>query len=538
LHGIPPAQMQAVFPFHIAFDRHLRVKQFGGTLPRLCPGVAVGKSADALFRILTPAGLDFDFADITGQSFTIFFVECLETKAVLKGQMLCLDDGMTGLMLFLCSPVVRDMDGVMTLGLSLNDFAIHDATVDFLVLLQTKINTINDVRKMADRLKAEVKVRREAEKELQETNTQLEQRVRDRTIELSVTNAQLQSTVRLLEQRNREISLLNKMGDMLLACRSVRETYAVIADSMLQLCPDESGQLMLLNESLEAFQVVTAWGKLEGQIGTYQKDHCWALRRTRPYHWEGDTRQICEHFPDKPAGEYTCIPLLVQGKLLGVFHMQLRQSLSQSDEPEHENYLVERRRLIATAADHIGLSIANLLLQESLRQQSIRDPLTGLFNRRHMEESLARELARARRHQKPVSLIMLDVDHFKRFNDTLGHQAGDALLAALGKLLAREVRGEDVACRYGGEEFMLILPGAPADGALRRAEAIREEIETRLQVEYDGALLPAVTSSLGVATYPRDAANAEALVNAADACLYQAKAGGRNRVVQQTPVSE
>src|SRR5690606_31677351 len=144
-----------------------------------------------------------------------------------------------------------------------------------------------------------------------------------------------------------------------------------------------------------------------------------------------------------------------------------------------------------------------LSLRERLRLQSIRDPLTGLFSRRYLEESAARELARCERRDCPLSLLMLDIDHFKAFNDLHGHAGGDALLARFGKLLAEHSRGEDIACRYGGEEFTLILPEAPAEAALQRAEAIRAAVGG-MRVRHMDRELPKVTVSIGVATFPAD----------------------------------
>jgi diguanylate cyclase (GGDEF)-like protein len=222
---------------------------------------------------------------------------------------------------------------------------------------------------------------------------------------------------------------------------------------------------------------------------------------------------------------------MVQGERLGVLHLQCDVRPRRRQRVSDFLHAEERKQLVHTAVEHIALAVANLRLQESLRLQSIRDPLTGLYNRRHMEESLHREIDRARRKNLPVGIIMIDVDHFKRFNDSAGHQAGDALLRALGRFLGDHVRSEDIACRYGGEEFILILPGATMSIAQHRAEQLRRGVEQEQRVRYHGAELPAVTVSVGVAVYPDCAATAEQVVKAADAALYAAKAAGRNQVV-------
>jgi diguanylate cyclase (GGDEF)-like protein len=178
----------------------------------------------------------------------------------------------------------------------------------------------------------------------------------------------------------------------------------------------------------------------------------------------------------------------------------------------------------------MALALANLRLRESLRNQSIRDPLTGLFNRRYMQESLEREIHRANRDQSPIGVVMIDLDHFKNFNDTFGHPAGDALLRALAHLLQSHVRGEDIACRYGGEEFALILPHTSLDVTWQRAELLREKFK-HLQPLHDGQVLGSITLSVGVAVYPAHGANGEAVLQAADSALYRAKHSGRDRAV-------
>jgi diguanylate cyclase (GGDEF)-like protein/PAS domain S-box-containing protein len=167
-------------------------------------------------------------------------------------------------------------------------------------------------------------------------------------------------------------------------------------------------------------------------------------------------------------------------------------------------------------------------LRLELREQAIRDPLTTLFNRRYMEETLPRELYRAARASQPLSLMMMDIDHFKQINDTYGHQAGDQMLAALGSLLNEHIRREDIACRYGGEEFLLVLTGSSKMDACQRAEELLQAIRD-LRVKYDGVVLE-VTVSVGVAAFPENYQNMRGLVHAADEALYEAKATGRDCV--------
>jgi diguanylate cyclase (GGDEF)-like protein len=217
--------------------------------------------------------------------------------------------------------------------------------------------------------------------------------------------------------------------------------------------------------------------------------------------------------------------MMAQGEPLGVLYLQ---PLDGGSAP-----IDEKRAIIV--AERIALALANLKLRAALQNLSFRDPLTGLFNRRYMEESLERELRRAVRNQHPVGVILCDLDHFKQFNDTFGHEAGDALLRQTGTVLPRLLRASDIACRYGGEEFMLILPEACLETVLKRADRVRTAIR-QLKVQHGTQLLGPVTLSIGIALFPDHGQTGEAVLRAADIALYQAKTEGRDRVVVAEPV--
>jgi diguanylate cyclase (GGDEF)-like protein len=212
--------------------------------------------------------------------------------------------------------------------------------------------------------------------------------------------------------------------------------------------------------------------------------------------------------------------LMAQGKTLGILH---------TSQSEAGRLNQAKQQLVVTMAEHAALALSNLKLYETLRNQSTRDPLTNLFNRRCMEESLDRELRRAERSHRQLTLIMLDLDHFKRFNDTFGHDAGDAILRDVGKLLETNFRGEDIACRYGGDEFTVILPVGALDVAEQRAQELRKAIKD-LEIPYLNPTLDRVTVSMGIARFPEHGSTAETLLRSADRALYQAKAAGRNRI--------
>jgi diguanylate cyclase (GGDEF)-like protein len=194
------------------------------------------------------------------------------------------------------------------------------------------------------------------------------------------------------------------------------------------------------------------------------------------------------------------------------------------------------RALNAARREMMEILARQVVMQLELRNEGARDVLTGLYNRRQMLDTLARELARARRNGTRVSLGLIDVDHFKRFNDTYGHAAGDRVLEASGKLLAAQVRNDDVACRFGGEELAVILPGSKLADATRRIEQVAHKFRT-MKVRMGRRDLPGITVSAGVAEFPRHGDTLESLLAAADAAMYQAKAGGRDRVVQAATAS-
>ncbi|WP_352872558.1 GGDEF domain-containing protein [Mesorhizobium sp. M1006] len=232
----------------------------------------------------------------------------------------------------------------------------------------------------------------------------------------------------------------------------------------------------------------------------------------------------CNHITENGGRGYVCMPLAAQGETLGILHLCEPNAV---DKPE---WLAERQQILRGVVDTLALALANLRLRETLRQQSIRDPNTGLYNRRYLEETSSRELRRLERAEQPLTLIMLDVDHFKQFNDTFGHEAGDLVLKQVAATLVDHVRESDVVSRYGGEEFALMMPGTSlADGA-DRAEALRKAIK-QLHVTHRGRTLGTITASFGVAAFPELGASWAEIVNAADRALYQAKAEGRDRVI-------
>jgi diguanylate cyclase (GGDEF)-like protein len=217
----------------------------------------------------------------------------------------------------------------------------------------------------------------------------------------------------------------------------------------------------------------------------------------------------------------TCIPLFEHGALIVTF-------CATATELRHLS--AEDRLVLNAVASELVVAVENSRLYKLAKRLSVTDELTGLSNYRYLQQRLAEEVVRARRYSKPVSLIMMDVDDFKRFNDSLGHVAGDTALAEIGQILRASVREVDLAARYGGEEFSVVLPETDAAGAYIVAEKIREAIATHVFADHDGVRVTSLSASLGLATFPTHAADLEELLRIADDAVYHAKASGKNRV--------
>ena len=337
---------------------------------------------------------------------------------------------------------------------------------------------------------------------------------------------ELTGRVEELNRLNEENATLSGLGSYLQACATLEEAYDVLLAHVRALFPNESGALYTLTESASATCVIS-WGD-EKEILSHpvQKHDCWAMRRG-VVHETSDVRASlrCRHYNGIGAGDQFCIPVMTQNGPVGLLTLHVPPV----EEGEHS---VSRSRhnlsLMNGIADRLGPTLSGIELRTRLHEDSIRDPLTKLYNRRFMDESLRRELLRARRGQTPVSVIVLDLDNFKLINDEYGHDIGDKVLVMLAHQLTKSVREEDFVYRYGGEEFVIVLPGATLDIAQQRAEQACQAVRA-MRVETGSTPLH-VTISAGVATYPEHGTDHEQLIVQADKALYVAKESGRDRI--------
>ena len=340
----------------------------------------------------------------------------------------------------------------------------------------------------------------------------------------------LASQVEEMSRHTHEIALLSELGDVLRAAVRVAEAYPVIPRFLKEFFPGESGALYEFDTQHGLYATALAWGETPPAEDAFAPTDCWALRRARLHEVDDPSGEmICKHLSSPVQEGALCIPLMARGRTLGLLHLRGRPDRRGKRGGDGVRG-VYRQRLAGTVAQQISAALHDLSIQETLREQASRDPLTGLFNRRYMEETLHRELFRAARRKAQVGFLLFDLDHFKRLNDRFGHAAGDTALREVSAFVHRRARVEDILCRYGGEEFLLVLSDCSSRNAMKRAEAIREGIRG-LRLEHEGRPMGEITVSVGVALFPDHGRTLEDLFQAADAALYEAKKTGRDRIV-------
>lgn len=343
---------------------------------------------------------------------------------------------------------------------------------------------------------------------------------------LSLVNDQLKSKLNEQKQSRHDLLMLSEMSSVLQSCMSVDETYVVIAKFCKQIIPNSEGALYLLHQSRMHVESAITWGENPLKDHVLTLDECWALRRGQLHHAENKNDDlICKHMqnhPEKPA--YLCIPLMAQGDTLGLITLTLQKTNT-------EQVFTEERRLLAIAmAEQISLALANAKLRETLHSQSIHDPLTGLFNRRHLADILKVELPKLDHNHTTAAFMLLDIDFFKKFNDEYGHEAGDLVLVEIAGLLTKLFATQALVFRFGGEEFFLYFRSYSLSQAVQAAELIAKQTRL-LTIMHHGTKLPPITYSTGIAIYPLHAKSPETLIKLADDALYRAKESGRDCIM-------
>ncbi|HEY0586651.1 MAG TPA: CHASE domain-containing protein [Pseudoduganella sp.] len=318
-------------------------------------------------------------------------------------------------------------------------------------------------------------------------------------------NQELARSLQQLERAQRHFTHLIEFSRCMQACPTLEEAFRCVCGYAPQLFPLSAGAVYLLEDDRQNLSRQTHWGTpaaapLRLPVG------------------------LAQSTPGQQIPVSICLPLLAQATPFGLLYLE-----QQPADDAHGGDAAQRLRLAHAWAENIALCLANLRLRDTLRLQSQRDPLTGLFNRRQMDTALSRELAHAAQCGTLVAVAIVDVDHFKRINDKYGHDAGDTVLQAVAHIVAQQAHSGGIACRFGGEEFVLILPGSTEQTALERTEHLLRTLAAR------NCQHGTVTASCGLALYPLHGSDAAGVLQAADCALYRAKQNGRNRVVLASP---
>jgi diguanylate cyclase (GGDEF)-like protein len=324
-----------------------------------------------------------------------------------------------------------------------------------------------------------------------------------------------------VEKRTRDIALLQRLGSSLGACGSMEEAGEVIRLIVGRMLPATCGGVYITKASRNLEELLVSWGESWDGGQQFIPSQCWAMRKGRLHRSnEDDLGMLCQHLESQSFSQSLCIPLVAQGESLGTFTILTDAS----------DWREEDIKMAQTLAEQMSIILASLQFREHLRQQAIRDPLTGLFNRRYLLESLFQSIGRAERQHSQVCALMIDIDDFKRFNDTYGHDMGDLVLKRVAGEVSRCTRKEDTLSRYGGEEFCLICPDLGGNDVEELGRRLCDQVR-RLTLDVEDASVSTVSISVGMAFYPEHARSGEDLLRAADEALYKAKAQGKNQAL-------
>lgn len=348
----------------------------------------------------------------------------------------------------------------------------------------------------------------EARAELAALNRNLEAVVTERTRDLRATNHLLTG--------------LSEFVAVLQTARSLDDLSSILSGFLPGLMACDSGALLIAEgRSNENLRTLARWGQMPDFAAGLLD--CWSLRTGYRHSTDGAKQHmICRHARhDEHETEHVCQPMIANGEVIGVL------CLARIGEQERVIPKLQVRTVLGAVSDYIATTLMNLKLAEELRDNAMRDSLTGLLNRRSLREQMQRAISGCRRNALGLSLLLIDIDHFKRFNDNFGHDLGDMVLREVARTLQQACRASDLAFRLGGEEFLLMMPGTDLDGALTAADKIHGVVG-KMPIIYRGETVPKVTVSIGVSAFPDHGDDFDLLLSYADKALYQAKDAGRD----------
>lgn len=334
-----------------------------------------------------------------------------------------------------------------------------------------------------------------------------------------------------LQQRDRESTTLSRISNIFQTCHAQEETYPRVRNICQELFPSDSGYLYMLDPSQTILHLVASWEDLPIEQQEFPIGPSRPLCHGNAHIIEDpNTEMLCAYLNFHPDTTCLCVPIRTPNQLFGLIHLWIPPSSATDTEEAGENLLTSKQTTLIRLTEPYALFLENLRLREQLATEAIRDPLTNLYNRRYTEESLEREMHHAERHNAPIGLIMIAIDHVDSIQRTYGDDVRDTVLLELGTLLRRHTRAEDIVCRYSGETFLVVLPEAPLEIVHQRAEELRTIVSDLLQIRHQATVLT-ITLSMGVAAFPQHGRNVTTLVKNVDTALHQAKTNGRNRVV-------
>jgi diguanylate cyclase (GGDEF)-like protein len=347
-------------------------------------------------------------------------------------------------------------------------------------------------------------------------------------IKLKDANKKLEKSLRQVESQAKEMTLINDMNNKLRSSASMEETLSMISLYLKKLLPFSSGVIYLINAPKKYLEAMAEWNAPHVTEKIFSPDQCWGLRQGKMYFYINENESIaCKHCEgQRHLRSYFCVPLLALNEVIGVLHLQLTESFEMHQE-EIIRFYEQNNLMIQNLAGQISLAISNIKLHEVLKTRSSRDLLTNLYNRSYLNDTFERDIQRAKRNNSSMAIVMMDLDLFKNVNDTFGHEAGDKVLVEISKLIINQMRKSDIACRYGGEEIIIILYDVTLQEAVEKVEQLKKAIST---MEFPFANASVVTASFGIAMFPENGEDPDQLIKAADTAMYHSKKEGRNKV--------
>ncbi|MEH2293539.1 diguanylate cyclase [Nostoc sp.] len=333
-------------------------------------------------------------------------------------------------------------------------------------------------------------------------------------------NQNLEEKTLKLEVKKRELIYLSDMADMLYSCESKDEVYKVVALTCSKLFPNMSGCICIISNSKNYVQMNSIWGDEKSSKEIFSQSECWALRRGKfNLLSPGNSGLMCSHLIQPVSGAHLCIPLFGQGEVVGILHIHAFEEISPEDQQISE--------IIART---LGFALNNLSIKQRLTHDNLRDGMTQLFNQNYMQTITEQRLAEAERLGQPLSVIFLDIDNFKSYNSRYGHVTANIVLKGLAKLLLKSIRSFDIACRWGGEEFVIVMPNMTLETLRKRVEQLRLDVE-QMQLKDGDQILERITASFGIAV-SEPGITIKDFLNRADQAMLEAKRTGKNRVIE------